>query len=176
MAVILSSYYYIKTQHNIVIIITIINLHILVVKLVFLCWFGLDHYVIISVCVSWLWLICLYMEVSRLKTKFTFNVSLIVQNQLLCCIWTKYLKNQPCDVIKMREMWGEVGKTPKKEIDNPSFLWRHKAVFSFIGPSVTGNYNKGCRINILGYYDRGKIVVNLYCYFSCHLLVGPFIQ
>ena len=40
--------------------------------------------------------------------------------------WTKCLKNQPCDVIKMREMRGEVGKKPlKKEMDNPSFLWRH---------------------------------------------------
>ena len=29
-------------------------------------------------------------------------------------IWTKCLKNQPCDVIKMREKRGEVGKkTPK---------------------------------------------------------------
>ena len=28
-----------------------------------------------------------------------------------------------CDIIKMREMKGEVGKKiPKKEIDNPSFL------------------------------------------------------
>ena len=33
------------------------------------------------------------------------------------------LKKQPCDVIKMREMRGEVKKkTPKKEIDNPSFV------------------------------------------------------
>ena len=38
------------------------------------------------------------------------------------------LKNQPCDV--MREMRGEGGKkTPKKEMDNPSILWRHKADF-----------------------------------------------
>ena len=29
--------------------------------------------------------------------------------------WTKCLKNQPCDVIKLKEMRGEVGKkTPKK--------------------------------------------------------------
>ena len=35
----------------------------------------------------------------------------------------KFLKNQPCDVIKMREMRREVRKkTPKKEIDNSSFL------------------------------------------------------
>ena len=40
--------------------------------------------------------------------------------------WTKCLKNQPCDVIKIREMRGEVGKkTPKKEMENPSFLLRH---------------------------------------------------
>ena len=37
--------------------------------------------------------------------------------------WTKCLKNQPCDVIKMREMIGELGKkTPKKEMDSPLFL------------------------------------------------------
>ena len=37
--------------------------------------------------------------------------------------WTKCLKNKPFDVIKMREMKGEVEKeTPKKEMDNPSFL------------------------------------------------------
>ena len=40
-----------------------------------------------------------------------------------CSRGTKGLKNQPCDVIKMREMIGEVvKKTPKKEIDNYSFL------------------------------------------------------
>ncbi len=39
------------------------------------------------------------------------------------CSWTTCLKNQPCDVIKMREVRREVGKkTPKKEVDNPSFL------------------------------------------------------
>ena len=32
-------------------------------------------------------------------------------------------KDQPCDVIKMREIRGEVGKeTPKKDMDNPLFL------------------------------------------------------
>ena len=36
--------------------------------------------------------------------------------------FTKCLKNQPYDVIKMREMRKEVGKKiPKKEMDNPSF-------------------------------------------------------
>ena len=35
-------------------------------------------------------------------------------------------KNHTCDVIKMREMRGEVGKKiPKKYMDNPSFLCRH---------------------------------------------------
>ena len=35
----------------------------------------------------------------------------------------KCLKNQPCDIIKIREMRGEVRKNaPKKEMDNPSFL------------------------------------------------------
>ena len=29
--------------------------------------------------------------------------------------WTKCLKNQPCDVIKIREMRGEVRKKPKKK-------------------------------------------------------------
>ena len=35
------------------------------------------------------------------------------------CEWRKSLKNQTCDVIKMRETRGEVGnKTPYKEMDN----------------------------------------------------------
>ena len=34
------------------------------------------------------------------------------------------VKNDPCDVIKMRELRGEVGKkTYKKEMDGHSFLW-----------------------------------------------------
>ena len=38
-------------------------------------------------------------------------------------IVSKLCKNDPCDVIKMKEIRGEVGKkTPKKEMDNPSFL------------------------------------------------------
>ncbi len=37
--------------------------------------------------------------------------------------WRKFLINQPCDVIKMREMSGEVRKkTHKKKMDNVSFL------------------------------------------------------
>ncbi len=40
------------------------------------------------------------------------------------------LKNQPRDIIKMREMRGKVGKkTPKNEMDNTSFLLRHVADF-----------------------------------------------
>ena len=36
---------------------------------------------------------------------------------------TKWLKNQPCDVLKMRQMRGGVGKkSPKTEMDNPLFL------------------------------------------------------
>ena len=36
---------------------------------------------------------------------------------------TNCLKNKPCDVKKMRKMRGKVEKeTPKKEMDNPSFL------------------------------------------------------
>ena len=51
------------------------------------------------------------------------------QVDYLCRGW-KSLKNQPRDVINMREMRGEVGKkTPKKETENPSFLWRHVADF-----------------------------------------------
>ena len=39
------------------------------------------------------------------------------------CNGTKCLKNQSCDVIKMREIRGEVGKkNSKKEMDNHSFL------------------------------------------------------
>ena len=35
-----------------------------------------------------------------------------------------------CDVIKMRQMRGEVGKKPhKKEMDDYSFLWRHMSFF-----------------------------------------------
>ena len=45
--------------------------------------------------------------------------------------FTKRLKNQPYDVIKKREMRGEVGKeTPKKQMDNPSVLGRHMADLS----------------------------------------------
>ena len=34
-------------------------------------------------------------------------------------LYQNCLKNDPCDVIKMREMRGEVGKKPpKKEMDN----------------------------------------------------------
>ena len=43
---------------------------------------------------------------------------------------TKWLKNQPCDVIEMSEMRGEVEKkNPKKDMDNHSILWRHMADF-----------------------------------------------
>ena len=38
----------------------------------------------------------------------------------LCDNRTKCLKNQPCNVIKMMKMRGEVEKkTPKKDMDNP---------------------------------------------------------
>ena len=30
--------------------------------------------------------------------------------------------------------------------------------------------------NVRGYYDKGKIVVDLRCYLPCHLLVSSFIQ
>ena len=47
--------------------------------------------------------------------------------------WTKFkllqncVKNDTCDVIKMRKMRGEVGKkTSKKEMENPSYLLRHR--------------------------------------------------
>ena len=35
--------------------------------------------------------------------------------------WIKCLKNQPFDVIKMRNMRGEVGMKTPKYMDNPSF-------------------------------------------------------
>ena len=56
--------------------------------------------------------------------------------------WIKCLKNQPCDVIKIREMKGEVGKkTPKKEMDNPSFFmtsqgWFFRHFVQLLGVSV----------------------------------------
>ena len=54
--------------------------------------------------------------------------------------FTKCLKIQPCDVIQMREMRGEEGKkTPKKEMDNPSFLWRRMSDFW-----VTLSHYLGC--------------------------------
>ena len=35
------------------------------------------------------------------------------------CSWTKCLKNQPCDVIKIKDMRGKVGeKNSLKEMDN----------------------------------------------------------
>ena len=43
---------------------------------------------------------------------------------------TKCLKNQSCDVIKMRKTRGEVGKKPpENKWVFPYFLWRHKADF-----------------------------------------------
>ena len=55
--------------------------------------------------------------------------------------WTKCLKDQPCHLIKFREMRGEVGKkTPKKEMDNTSFydvtrlFFRHFVQLRFIHP------------------------------------------
>ena len=49
---------------------------------------------------------------------------------IYCCNRTKCLKNQPCNVIQMSKMREEVGKkTPKNEMDNPSFLWRNMAYF-----------------------------------------------
>ena len=42
------------------------------------------------------------------------------------CNFTKCLKNQPCNVIKMREMRGEVGKKPlKKRWIIPNFMTSH---------------------------------------------------
>ena len=42
----------------------------------------------------------------------------------------KVAQKSACAVIKMRERIGEVGlKTPKKEMDNLSFLWRHMLIF-----------------------------------------------
>ena len=45
-----------------------------------------------------------------------------INNQIFESKFTKCLRNQPYDVMKMREMRGEVGKkTPEKEMYNPSF-------------------------------------------------------
>ena len=56
------------------------------------------------------------------------------------------VKNDQCDVIKMREMRGEVRtKTPKKVMDNPSFhdvIWKtfytiwHLGQFIILVPKV----------------------------------------
>ena len=44
--------------------------------------------------------------------------------------WTKCLRNQPGDVINIREMRGEVGmKTPKKEMDIPNLYDVTKMIF-----------------------------------------------
>ena len=43
--------------------------------------------------------------------------------------FTKCLKNQQCDVIKFRNEKRSGKETPKKEMDNPSFLCRHIADF-----------------------------------------------
>ena len=52
-----------------------------------------------------------------------FNYTVNLYNTSQVCNWTNCIKNQPCDVIEMREMRGEVGKkTHKKEMDNPLFL------------------------------------------------------
>ena len=49
---------------------------------------------------------------------------------LLDCNWTKCLKNQLCDVIKMSEMLGKMGKkTSKKEMDNHSFFMTSHGCF-----------------------------------------------
>ena len=50
---------------------------------------------------------------------------------------TKCLKNQPYDVIKMREMRGEGGKkTPKKEMDNPHFYDVTWLIFEILCPTT----------------------------------------
>ena len=47
-----------------------------------------------------------------------------------------------CDVIKMREMSGEVGKKPpKKEMNNHSFLRRHMADFGTLCPVTLTKLN-----------------------------------
>ena len=53
-----------------------------------------------------------------LKKKYFTLQSLLLNNNIFfynnCSSWTKCLNNLPCDVIKMREMRGEVGKNGKK--------------------------------------------------------------
>ena len=74
--------------------------------------------------------------VHQVKFKFTqeaqCRISYLIRFISKVSNFTKCLKNQPCYIIKMREMRGEVGKnTPNKEIDNPSFLCRHGHMADF---------------------------------------------
>ena len=49
-----------------------------------------------------------------MQIKITID-NLVLVNYDLKCSGTKCLKNKPCDVIKMREIRGEMGKkTPNK--------------------------------------------------------------
>ena len=51
--------------------------------------------------------------------EYFLTVSRIINTMMKFCSWTKCLKNQPCNVKKMREMREKVGKkTLKKEMDN----------------------------------------------------------
>ena len=54
------------------------------------------------------------------------NSNLITHpSKIKCMSFRKQLKNQICDVIKMKEMRGKVTKEPfKKELDNYSFSLR----------------------------------------------------
>ena len=57
---------------------------------------------------------------------------------------TKCIKNQPCDVIKMRKMRGEVGnKTPKKSWIIPHFYDITWLIFETLSPVTRSMNNIG---------------------------------
>ena len=85
-----------------------------------------------------------YSVFKQICNKFTYNI---------VCSGIKCLKNQPCDFINMRE------KTPKKEMDNHSFISSHcwflrhfvplplfwtPQVFKFVCPNVSKLRLYGC--------------------------------
>ena len=72
--------------------------------------------------------LCLFFIYANISTcKGCLSVCKKLWIQILTGRVTKYLKNQKCDVIKIREIRGEVGKkTPKKEMENHSLRHRNQ--------------------------------------------------
>ena len=111
--------------------------------------------------------------------------------------FTKCLRNESCDVMKIREMKGEVGKKPpKKEMNNPSFLWRHmdhfwhnfKTIWALSqrrkykhsripSKKTEGNFLAGKRVSTTGaiYLDYTSILISLYFSFAEIRFNGFFI-